>query len=70
LVSKRNKPLIKLMDHTRRIWIKVAQERVDPLGAPLLICWDIDPKISQGDGVLAAGFMLADAVVDEVAVLA
>ena len=55
------------MQHTRRIRIEVAHECVDPLGTPLLICWDTAAEISQSDGELAAGFVLADAVVDQVA---
>lgn len=51
----------------KRIWIEVAHECIDPLGTPLPICWDTAAEISQGDGVLAAGFVLADAAVDQVA---
>ena len=66
-VSKSDKLLEKLMEDTSRTWIEVAHECVDPLGTPLPSCGDAAAKISQGDGVLAVGFVLADAAVDVVA---
>ena len=66
-VSKSDKSLEKLMEATSRIRIKVAHECVDLLGTPLPSCRDAAAKISQGNGVLAVGFMLADAAVDVVA---
>ncbi len=55
------------MEHTNRILIEVAHECVELLGSPLPNQWGISAEISQDDGVLAVGFVLAEAAVDEVA---